>query len=83
MQKHASEMKIVTFTVFIAVLLHFIVLFYFILFHTVLRSFNNDVQMYIDEGTNKPYKNQIKNNQKCVSFCFIMRCFNDQRAIKI
>ncbi len=29
------------------------------------------------------YISFLENNQKCVSFCFIMRCFNDQRAIKI
>ncbi len=59
MQKHVSEMKIVTFT---DLYCYFITLFYHILFWTVSCSFNNDVLMYIDEGTNKLLKiNQVFN----------------------
>jgi hypothetical protein len=58
MQKRVSEMKIVTFT---DLYCYFITLFYYILF--VFRcSFNNDVLMYIDEGTNKLLKIK-KSNQ--------------------
>ncbi len=64
MQKHVSEMKIVTFTdiycYFIAILLHYFIIFYF---QTVSCSFNNDVLMYIDEGTNKLLKKIKKRNK--------------------